>query len=112
MPLALNSDDVLRQPPRVEFRPMMNTVFAFVVRKLQFGYSLPVSIALTAISAVAWILFVIEMRRTLNAPSNVPETTQPLARGVLQSSSVRPELVLSDDPATPDNLSATYSESR
>jgi hypothetical protein len=53
------------------FRASLNTIFAIVIPELQFSY--PSAGVLIAVSAVAWILLAIEVRRTIKgAPASPP----------------------------------------
>ncbi len=51
----------------------MNTVFAFFVRNLEFEVSYPLAGALIAVCAVAWVLTVIDLRRSAKSNGNLEQ---------------------------------------
>ena len=58
----------------------INTVFAFVVRNLEFDYSVPEVVVLLAITAGAFLLMVWDVRRSTKADPGPAQSAQQASR--------------------------------
>jgi hypothetical protein len=58
----------------------ISTVFAFLVRNLEFDYSFPKVVALLAITAGGWILTLWDIRRSKKADPGSSQSAQKASR--------------------------------
>ena len=85
MSLASEGSDSQKAQTCMPSTGAKNTVFAFFVRNLEVEISYPMAVAVVAVCAVAWVLTVIDIRRSTKpkanpAPPSLDEVDREFAR--------------------------------